>query len=213
MFNALSRCLPYRGASTPVNHSLTSFNNVRLPLDALLGNLDTSLSPHQDFLLSIWRVSVGTLSLAMIAVPALQISSYISFSYSKRRLVRGKGQEHLPIFQFRTQQIPVYTAISRAYVLKAFGIMASRLFSDSMISLPTRHAIATAFKVVTIRLCQDSQIMLADRCGAQGLFDFNQISQYFVSTETSSCIYFISFSERDKGYFYCGGRHSRTFNS
>ncbi|THH00846.1 hypothetical protein EW026_g1719 [Hermanssonia centrifuga] len=169
-----------KNGSFPVNHGITSFRHVRLPRGALLAeDVEKSPSEHFDFLMRIWRVSVGTLSLSLVAMSTLKIASHIAFFYSKRRTVGGPENSRVPILSFRTQQIPVFTAVARAYVLDAFSRRAIQLFMDDSLDIRVRHGIATCFKAATLHCAQESAILLSERCGAQGLFGHNQIvTQY-----------------------------------
>jgi acyl-CoA oxidase len=141
----------------------------------LLGEVEKSASPHEDFLRSIWRVAVGTLALSALAIPALQISSTIAYRYSCRRKITGSDGNSIPIISIRTQQAVVFAAIAQAYVLKAFYKHAVALFLSASTSAKVKHGIATVFKAVALRQAIDSQSALSERCGAQGLFDYNQI--------------------------------------
>ncbi|KAJ7485867.1 acyl-CoA dehydrogenase/oxidase [Mycena latifolia] len=173
-----SRILPLRGNSAPLNHCLTSFNRVILPSSALLGDIDISSPPRLHFLSSIWRVAVGALSLTSIVIPDLAIASSIALRYSLRRVVQGNDGAMVPIFSFRTQQIPICTTIAQAFVLRAFHRQAIKLFVDETLSPFVRHGIATCFKTVVVRDCLASHVAITERCGAQGLFGYNQLIRY-----------------------------------
>jgi acyl-CoA oxidase len=164
----------------PVNHSITAFDQVKLPFAALLGEIDTTFTHHQLFLISIWRVAVGTLSLAMITVPAMKIASTIAYRYSCRREVGIEGARQ-SILSFRTQQLPVFYAVATVGVLEAFAKWAAPVFSDSGLDMRVRHAIATCAKAVLVSSHQSMNLLLSDRCGAQGLFDHNQITGFHVN--------------------------------
>ncbi|KAJ6497912.1 acyl-CoA oxidase [Mycena vulgaris] len=167
--------LPPRGNSAPVNHCLTTFDRVILPSSALLGDMDIAGPPRLHFLSSIWRVAVGTLALTSIAIPCLEIASHIALRYSLRRVVQANDGSRIPIFSFRTQQIPILTAIAQAFVLRAFHQQAVRFFVDDGLSPFIQHGIATCFKAVAVRDTLESHSALSERCGAQGLFGYNRI--------------------------------------
>ncbi|KAJ7485791.1 acyl-CoA dehydrogenase/oxidase C-terminal [Mycena latifolia] len=173
-----AKILPLRGNSAPINHCLTGFNCVILPSSALLGDIHISGSPRLHFLSSIWRIAVGALSLTSIVIPGLAIASSIALRYSLRRVVQGNDGAMVPIFSFRTQQIPICTTIAQAFVLRAFYGQAIDLFVDETLSPFVRHGIATCFKAVVIRDCLASLAAIAERCGAQGLFGYNQLIRY-----------------------------------
>ena len=51
---------------------------------------------------------------------------------------------------------------------------------DSALDSRVRHAVATAYKVVVVQAAQTANLTLGDRCGAQGLFEANQLSAMHV---------------------------------
>ncbi|KAJ7144233.1 hypothetical protein C8R44DRAFT_827439 [Mycena epipterygia] len=152
-----AKILPLRGNCAPVNHCLTSFHRVILPSSALLGEIDVSTPPRLHFLGSIWRVAVGTLALTSIVIPGFAIASHVAQRYGMLRVVHSDG-ELVPIFSFRTQQIPILTIIAQAFVLRAFHQHAIKLFADDEMSPFVRHGVATAFKAVLICDLQFSTI-------------------------------------------------------
>lgn len=75
------------------------------------------------------------------------------------------------------------TALSQFFVSRSFSRKARQLF----VSLPNpsqKHFIAATFKVTVMRHCHDMTRILADRCGAQGMFEVNQIMAIHVSRIT-----------------------------
>ncbi|KAK0369171.1 hypothetical protein CLIM01_13473 [Colletotrichum limetticola] len=58
----VSRALPVRPVTKPLGHSITTFNNVELPGEALLGSPAKAKDYRAEYLNQIHRVSVGTLS-------------------------------------------------------------------------------------------------------------------------------------------------------
>ncbi|KAH9832614.1 acyl-CoA oxidase [Rhodofomes roseus] len=170
-----AQLVPTRHGAAPVNHAITRFEHVTLPSAALLGDLEKSDSPHQDFLQAIWRVGVGTLSLSVITIPLLQIATLIAFKYSVRRKIGAPDGAPLPIISFRTQQMPIFHAAAQVYVLQALSKHIVLRFADTTADHRVRHAAATIFKAATMRQCQTLHLELSERCGAQGLFAYNQI--------------------------------------
>ncbi|TFY67384.1 hypothetical protein EVJ58_g1658 [Rhodofomes roseus] len=171
-----AQLVPTRHGAAPVNHAITRFEHVTLPSAALLGDLEKSDSPHQDFLQAIWRVGVGTLSLSATTIPLLQIATLIAFKYSVRRKIGGPDGAPLPIISFRTQQMPIFHAAAQVYVLQALSKHIILRFVDTTADHRVRHAAATIFKAATMRQFQTLHLELSERCGAQGLFAYNQIA-------------------------------------
>ncbi|KAH6961685.1 acyl-CoA dehydrogenase/oxidase [Ilyonectria sp. MPI-CAGE-AT-0026] len=157
-----SRILPTRPGTKPLDHSITTFEHVRLPRNALLGSISKSKDERADFLRQIWRVSIGTLSLSIMGVSAIKVGTHIAGTYSQRRTITAPdGHTRVPIMSFSTQQRPIIEGW--AFMNADHGPLA-------------RHALATIFKSTVIRA---SRILneLTERCGWQGLFAYNQISE------------------------------------
>ncbi|KAG2095721.1 acyl-CoA dehydrogenase NM domain-like protein [Suillus discolor] len=171
--------LPPRGGSSPVNHALTSFNHVRLPPSALLGDLAKSNTMHRDFMSSIWRVAVGSLALGSAAIPNLQVASYIAARYFQRRHVTSVYGHPLPIISYRTQQLPLLHAIAQASVLRALYKWGIERFMDKNLDVRVRHGIAACCKAVMIQHAQVANYALSERLGAQGLFEYNRLSNLY----------------------------------
>ncbi|KAI0053147.1 acyl-CoA dehydrogenase NM domain-like protein [Auriscalpium vulgare] len=171
-----ARRLPYREGTNPVNHALTSFDNVPLPSTALLGTIDKPESIREGFM---WRVAVGGLALSLIGLTALELYCAIGAQYSVRRTVTHSGGVIRPIIYFRTQQVPILTAVAQAHVLRAFHDWAIASFMDAEVDLRVRHGIAVCSKAISIQHSQTAALAISERCGAMGLFAMNQMSQLF----------------------------------
>jgi len=172
-----AKLLPTRAGSNPVDHAITYFDHVHLPKEALLGSIEMPADFRTNFLKVIWRVTVGSLALSNLTVTTIRASSYIVGRYSIRRTVTGPGGKLIPIITFRTQQLPVFHALAQSFVLDAYGKDAAREFSSPDLDPRVRYGIAASLKAVMVLHCQSSLYSLAERCGAQGLFEHNQIIQ------------------------------------
>ncbi|KAG1814209.1 acyl-CoA dehydrogenase NM domain-like protein [Suillus variegatus] len=174
-----SMLLPPRGGSSPVNHALTSFNHVRLPPSSLLGDLTKSNTIHRDFMSSIWRAAVGSLALSSIAIPYLQVGSFIAARYFQRRHVTNLQGNPFPIISYRTQQLPLLHAIAQVFVLRALHKLAVEQFMEKNLDVRVRHGIAACCKAVMLQHAQVANYVLSERLGAQGLFEYNQLSNFY----------------------------------
>lgn len=105
----------------------------------------------------------------------------IGASYSLRRTV-GDGTKRVPLLHFRTQQIPVLTAIAQSYVLEAFQKWAAKNFSDGDEDMRVRHGIATCFKAIAVQQAQSIALSVSERCGAQGIQAVNMMTNMHVSS-------------------------------
>jgi acyl-CoA oxidase len=53
-------------------------------------------------------------------------------------------------------------------------------FTDPVLDPRVRHAVAAVHKVAMIQAAQAANLTLGDRCGAQGLYEANQLSAMHV---------------------------------
>ena len=72
------------------------------------------------------------------------------------------------------------TALSQFFVSQSFSRKAYQLFV-SLSNQSQKHFVAAAFKATVMGHCHDMTRILADRCGAQGMFEVNQITAIHVS--------------------------------
>ncbi|KAI0267371.1 acyl-CoA dehydrogenase NM domain-like protein [Gloeopeniophorella convolvens] len=176
----ISKLLPHRGGSRPVNHSLTYFRNVRLPRTALLGSPEKPPDARTAFFSAISRVEIGVLALGAITAPALRLSAHVAARYSQRRTVVGPDGVPRQIISFSTQRVPVLRALAQAAVMRAFLARTIDSFCKPGVDPRVRHALATLFKVTSTTHAQAANLELSERCGAQGLFGHNQIAALHV---------------------------------
>ncbi|OBZ76996.1 hypothetical protein A0H81_03427 [Grifola frondosa] len=145
-----STLLPQRGGVESIDHSVTTFNHVRLPGAALLGSLERPQNHRAHFASCIWRINVGTLALALFSIPALSVISYNAARYSLRRTVTRYDGVRVPIMSFRTQQLPILLALAQTAVMKAYA----------------------QFAIQNIRDSSSIAAEMSERMGAHGLFDY-----------------------------------------
>ncbi|KZT69853.1 acyl-CoA dehydrogenase NM domain-like protein [Daedalea quercina L-15889] len=170
-----SRLLPQRGGLKPVDHAVTSFDHVRLPSTALLGSLAKPANMRANFISCIWRVAVGSLALATLAVPLLSVNTYVAARYSLRRRVTGSDGTPVPIMSFRTQHGPILHALAQVAVMKAHAKAATELYRDTSIDPRVRDGVAAAAKASMTRHAWSSLSNLTERLGAHGLFERNNV--------------------------------------
>ncbi|KLO06946.1 acyl-CoA dehydrogenase NM domain-like protein [Schizopora paradoxa] len=191
-----TRLMPKRAGAKPVDHAITRFSHVRLPYSALLGSLQKPLDDRANFLSCISRVAIGSLAVSLLALPALSISTFIAARYSLRRTVTAPGGEQVPIWSFRTQQLPILHALAQLAVMRAHAGEAVRMVSEGLRGERSeqreigvdgkgkegdcrdprvRHAVGACLKAAFMQHGQGSLLGLMERVGAQGLFEENQI--------------------------------------
>jgi hypothetical protein len=123
----------------------------------------------------------------------MKIAAYVAGRYSLRRHI-GPPSARVPIISFSTQQQSVLLALAQAFCLEAFALQAAEGLKDVQVDIRARHALGCIFKAVGVEHCQNSLYVLAERCGAQGLFGYNQIIQKKVSISTLVLFSFESYS-------------------
>lgn len=183
-----SKILPQRSGAKPVDHAVTTFKHVYLAPGALLGEPEGADDPRLDFFMSIWRVGVGTLSLSMINIPCLNVGAHIVARYSQRRQIGNeKNGQKVRIFDFKTVQLPVLSALAHGHVFEKYARWSTKAFmSPKESDWRVKHAIACAFKAATTASTQAILSELIDRCGWQGLFGYNQLSELMLALRGNS---------------------------
>ncbi|PYI35224.1 acyl-CoA dehydrogenase NM domain-like protein [Aspergillus indologenus CBS 114.80] len=169
------RVLPRRAGCKPLDHSITSFNHVRLPASAMLGSLAKPDDPRQNFLHVISRIGVGTMAISTTLLPILKRCAFVAGKYSLRRCITNPEGRLTPIITFRTQQQPILHALAQIAVFEAWIPRCIAQYTDPTLATPVRHALGVCVKAVLSRAVQHSGFHLAERCGAQGLFEYNHI--------------------------------------
>ncbi|KAF4502805.1 Acyl-coenzyme A oxidase [Fusarium agapanthi] len=179
-----SQILPTRPGTKPLDHAITAFDHVQLPSSALLGSPAKPKNERADFLRQIRRVAVGTLSLSIMGISAIRVGTRIATLYSERRTIASPdGQSTVPIIDFSTQQRPIVEGWVQGRVLTAFARWTVSMCPDP--AHPAQQALGTIFKATVIKA---SRVMkdLTERCGWQGLFAFNQISELDLTFQGNS---------------------------
>ncbi|KAJ7153925.1 acyl-CoA oxidase [Mycena crocata] len=174
--------LPMRSGTGPLDFSITSFRNVRLPASALVSSTPYNISAPSNPLVAWWdenwRIQLGTLLIAAPAIHAIKISAYIVANYSMTRCITNRQNKLQPIFDFRTQQWPIGSAIAVGSVLEVWYDEVLRQSADRTGPQDVRHANAVITKTTVLRHSMRLTPELVERCGAQGTFEANFIARW-----------------------------------
>ncbi|CAG9942501.1 unnamed protein product [Clonostachys rosea f. rosea IK726] len=176
-----SKILPVRPGTKPLDHCITTFDRVLLPSYYLLGSTEKPNDARASFMRSIWRVPIGSISLSMAGITGIKIGTHLTAAYSLRRTVGStKTGDLTPIMSFSTQYRPIVNGHVQATVLEAYARWAIKQFMNPKSHLLVRSALGVIFKTTVI---QASRILteFSERCGWQGLFSYNQISNISLS--------------------------------
>ncbi len=116
--------LPHR-AGAPVDHGLTSFDQVELPFESLICNHATlqrdgtfyceTANIRQRFLYSVSRVQTGKICLSMYAIGHLHGALSILTRYLRQRLTFSIGVSQVPVSVYRYLQEQLAVHFSQAY--------------------------------------------------------------------------------------------------
>ncbi|KAI1741688.1 hypothetical protein F4680DRAFT_57976 [Xylaria scruposa] len=177
--------LPARPGAKAIDHASTSFCHVPLPAEALLGHLHGSpKDERKDFMRAIYRVTVGTLCLSTSNATVLRVSGCIAGRYSAKRLVGAP--KSVPILSFSTQYGPIARILAHSVVFDKYAIEATQLFIANVGKPDMNNVIAGTFKATIIDYTQKALSELVERCGWQGLYAHNQISEVWLAEKGNS---------------------------
>ncbi|KAJ7437603.1 acyl-CoA oxidase [Mycena latifolia] len=159
--------LPPRSGTGPLDFSITSFHNVRLPATALVSSTPHQITAPANPLAAWWgenwRIQHGTGIIASPMLHAIKASAYIVGSYSMERCITDRQNKRVPIFTFRTQQWPVASATAVGYVLDNWYADVIEASRDPTLVQHLRHAKAVIVKTTIIRHFQRAVPELAER--------------------------------------------------
>ncbi|MFF3511266.1 acyl-CoA dehydrogenase [Streptomyces sp. NPDC002573] len=189
--------MPPRPGS-PVDHCLTSFNQVVLPHEAMLtgehgcladdGTFSSSLgSPRKRFLTAIRRVTLGKLCMSAAALGASRAGVATAVRYSHHRHISGprKGRR-VSLWAHRSHHGPLLHALATTYAMNALRRTAVDHCADHDGTDPdAAHAeqLAAVTKGWTTWKARMILIECRERCGAQGLLPVNGIIPWAVDAE------------------------------
>lgn len=170
-----------RSGTSPLDFSVTRFNNVLVPHSALvsskLGDYSMPKFPLQAWWDEVWRIPYGTMAVTAPWISSIKAAAYIAGKYSMHRCITGKEDRPLPIISFRTQQWPIAQATAVAHVMSTWYPFAIQQTMDMSLDHRVRHGIAVVAKTTACRHFQRCVPEVAERCGAQGTFEHNYMAR------------------------------------
>ncbi|WP_267887606.1 acyl-CoA dehydrogenase [Streptomyces sp. TP-A0356] len=180
--------LPER-TGTPVDHSLTSFDHLWLPRQALLeaehgrldpdGTLTSSLgNKRKRFLRSINRVTMGKLCMSAGTLGMARAALTIAVRYAHSRLVAGpRPGERIPIAAHRSHHTRLLDALATAYAMTFLHrTVVDRFAAHTEEDREEIERLAAIAKGWITWQARDITTECRERCGAQGLFPANGIA-------------------------------------
>ncbi|MFF3754161.1 acyl-CoA dehydrogenase [Streptomyces sp. NPDC002018] len=181
---------------SPVDHSLTSFDQVFVARDALLGGAQGRLGAdgvftseqsnrRRRFLTSIGRVTTGKLSMSAGALGGARVALALAVRYGGNRLISGsRAVERVPVFAHRSHHGPLVEALATVYAMS----LLHRAALDAWVAHTeenkgeTERTVAVAKGWIT---WQARAVILEcrERCGAQGLLESNGLAELMAGAE------------------------------
>ncbi|MET8330982.1 acyl-CoA dehydrogenase [Streptomyces sp. NPDC005181] len=197
------RRLPMRLGS-PVDHCLTSFNQVFVEREALLGGEHGRVGDNGDFssamgnrrrrfLTSIGRVTVGKISMSACAVGAARATLAVAVRYGGHRYISGpRATKPVPVIAHRSHHGPLAEAMATVFAMsllhrRALDRWEAQAGTDPGTVPGTGRAeaerlVAVAKGWITWR-AREVIVECRERCGAQALLENNGMAELVAGAE------------------------------
>ncbi|MFD3539105.1 acyl-CoA dehydrogenase [Streptomyces sp. NPDC058662] len=183
------RQLPQR-TGTPVDHCLTAFDHVRLPREAMLeadhgrlgedGTLASSLGNRRKrFLRSVGRVTMGKLCMSAGTLGMARSALAIAVRYAQHRHISGpKAGERIPLAAHRSHHGRLLGSLADAYAMTFLhrSVLDRWVTHDEADREEVERSVAVAKGWITWQ-AREITTEARERCGAQGLFPANGMSE------------------------------------
>ncbi|MEU6862218.1 acyl-CoA dehydrogenase [Streptomyces sp. NPDC046876] len=174
-----------------LDNGLTWFDHVRVPRRNLLhGDMGAfgedgvfrpaSGNQRKRFLRAMSRILPGRLCVSSAATGAGRASVYIALRYAVQRLTNAPGRNDLPVIEYRSHQLALFTALARTYAMTLLLNHAKREFTaapQSAVPAELNHLVSITKALSTWEMT-DVIAVCRERCGAQGIFSVNRIADY-----------------------------------
>ena len=182
-------------AGSPVDHCLTSFDQLRLPRSALLEGPHGRLAPdgftsalgsrRKRFLRSIARVTTGKLCMSAAALGVTRASLSVAVRHAHHRTISGpRAGERIPLTAHRSHHGRLLAGVADAYAMAFLHRRAvtrwtehgdtDRVFAERFAAI-TKAWVTWRARAITIE-CRE-------RSGALGLFPVNGIADHPLNLE------------------------------
>ncbi|MFC3572915.1 acyl-CoA dehydrogenase [Streptomyces yaanensis] len=189
------RGLPDR-TGTPVDHALTSFDHLWLPREALLqadhgrlahdGTLTSTLGNKRKRLLrSINRVTMGKLCMSAGTLGMARAALAIAVRYAHSRFIAGpRAGERIPVAAHRSHHSRLLDALATAYAMTFLHrAVVDRFATHTEENREEVERLAAIAKGWITWQARTITTECRERCGAQGLFPANGISDLSANIE------------------------------
>ncbi|MFI6083043.1 acyl-CoA dehydrogenase [Streptomyces sp. NPDC051217] len=187
--------LPERVGS-PVDHCLTSFDQVRLPRTALIqgehgrllpdGTFTSAVgSPRKRFLHAIGRVTVGKLCMSASTLGGCRAALAIAVRYAQTRRISGPvAGQRVPLSAHRSHHTRLLERVATAYAMTFFhrSVTERWITHEPEDRATTERLVAVAKGWITWQ-AREITIESRERCGAQALFPVNGLAEFAANVD------------------------------
>ncbi|MER8091497.1 acyl-CoA dehydrogenase [Streptomyces sp. NPDC094048] len=192
------RRLPTRTGS-PVDHCLTSFDEVFVARDALLGGDHGRIGADGEFssavgnrrrrlLTSIGRVTSGKISMSACAVGSARATLAVAVRYGGHRYISGpRGSRRVPVIAHRSHHGPLARAMATVFAMSLLHRRALDRW-EAWVDGPgpdreeAERLVAVAKGWITWQ-ARSVIVECRERCGAQALLEHNGMSELITGVE------------------------------
>ncbi|MES9590239.1 acyl-CoA dehydrogenase [Streptomyces sp. NPDC094045] len=187
------RRLPIRTGS-PVDHCLTSFDQVFVGRDALLdgdhgrigadGEFSSAIdNRRRRFLASIGRVTSGKISMTACAVGCARATLAVAVRYGAHRYISGpRGSRQVPVIAHRSHHGPLAAAMATVFAMSLLHRRALDRWEGGEQPAEAERLVAVAKGWITWQ-ARSVIVECRERCGAQALLEHNGMSELVTGVE------------------------------
>ncbi|WP_158698020.1 acyl-CoA dehydrogenase family protein [Streptomyces prunicolor] len=181
---------------SPLDHSLTSFDGVRVGRGALLAGSGGRMTDEgvfvsevkdqrQRYLASVGRVMSGKLCMSAGSVGSARAVVALAVRYGRNRRITGlSGSTTLPVFALRSHHGPLVEAVATVYAMSMLYRRAARRWSthDTAGRAEAGRLVSVAKAWISWQ-ARDVCLEARERCGAQGLLAHNGFADQLTAVE------------------------------
>jgi acyl-CoA oxidase len=184
---------------SPVDHCVTSFDQVFLARDALLGGAHGRLgrldedgvfrseesNRRRRFLASIGRVTAGKLAMSAGALGGARVALALAVRYGGHRLISGpRAVDQVPVFAHRSHHGPLAGALATVFAMTLLHrtVLDTWEAHTEANKGESERLVAVAKGWITWR-AREIIMECRERCGAQGLLEHNGLTEMIANIE------------------------------
>ncbi|MBS2545914.1 hypothetical protein KGQ19_03435 [Catenulispora sp. NL8] len=180
-----------------LDNGLTWFDHIRIPRRSLLtgdmgeftedGVFHPSVAnPRTRFLRAMSRNQPGRICVSAASVSLGRASVYIALRYALQRVTNAPGRNDMPVIEYRSHQLPLFTALAKVYAMTFLVNRAKREYVDRRgVVDADLNTLISITKALTTWEMSDVAAVCRERCGAQGMFSVNRIADYGIFLQSA----------------------------